>query len=247
MSVSDIIYSVAKEAALKYLTEEISMNDTIMKAAKECGYNSDMIDRICEAANHLVNEVALPKQANRYTEFELADPQRIKAAIHVTEGIASVPYAKGPQQRVVENYKIQQNKVASSEVKEDNLHEDVFQKEGSANIKKSHTLEHQIEMNKVLIGNANRADTTYLFEEFKKLAKEEGFRAASLLIDKIAGEKLPDEIIDYLKVGIADELPESALFKEASTNVYIAPDSEIIRAIDRLSVNLLKAEALNNL
>ena len=242
MSVSEIIYDVAKDAALKYLTEQVSMNDTIMKAAKECGYNSDMIDRICEAANHLVNEVALPKQANRYTEFELADPQRIKAAIHITEGVASVPHAEGPQQRIVENYQKNIAKAANEGDAQNNPNEELYHVK-----KSSHDLSDEIETNRIILGNANKADTIFVKEELKKLARTEGFHAANLLLFKLAKDKLPSEIIDYLSVNIAEDLPEDILFKTSSSQIYIAPDDELVRAINRLSINLPKMEALSAL
>lgn len=229
MSVSEVIQDISYKAAKCFITEGVSMNDTILKAAKELGLNSDTIDRICENANHLVNEIALIKQSNRYTDFELADPQRIKAAINVTEGISSVPYMKEPEPRVIEVYK-------EVPVKESN------EKTVKA-IEEDESLEEKIARKREYLGWENRKLTEAIEKRLLFLRDEYGIKTASLLFEKFA-EELPPEIKDYFDVKLYDTNIFEKFTKEASEELYFTPDDELFISLKKLAKNCKEMELL---
>lgn len=46
----------AKKASESYLKSNISLNDSIRKIASDNGFNQEQVKRICETANHNVNQ-----------------------------------------------------------------------------------------------------------------------------------------------------------------------------------------------
>ena len=63
----------AKKASESYLKSNISLNDSIRKIASDNGFNQEQVKRICETANHNVNQELFDKQADKNVYFKVAD------------------------------------------------------------------------------------------------------------------------------------------------------------------------------
>lgn len=63
----------AKKASESYLKSNTSLNDSIRKIASDNGFNQEQVKRICETANHNVNQELFDKQADKNVYFKVAD------------------------------------------------------------------------------------------------------------------------------------------------------------------------------
>jgi hypothetical protein len=68
----------AKKASNDYLNKKASLNESIKKIAHEENLNTEQIRRICEAANHTVNQHLFDTQDDKNVYFEVADVDNIE-------------------------------------------------------------------------------------------------------------------------------------------------------------------------
>lgn len=68
----------AKKASNDYINKKASLNDSIKKIAQEEKLNTEQIKRICEAANHTVNQHLFGTQDDKNVYFEVADVNNIE-------------------------------------------------------------------------------------------------------------------------------------------------------------------------
>ena len=66
-----------KTAAKEYLQHQVPLNDTITKIASANDLNKDQINRVVEFANISTHVSLFDKQAEKYVEFETAEPAKI--------------------------------------------------------------------------------------------------------------------------------------------------------------------------
>lgn len=68
----------AKKASDNYITKKASLNEAIKKIAQEERFNTEQTRRICEAANHIVNQHLFDTQDDKNVYFEVADVDNIE-------------------------------------------------------------------------------------------------------------------------------------------------------------------------
>jgi hypothetical protein len=68
----------AKKASDNYITKKASLNEAIKKIAQEEKFNTEQTRRICEAANHIVNQHLFDTQDDKNVYFEVADVNNIE-------------------------------------------------------------------------------------------------------------------------------------------------------------------------
>jgi hypothetical protein len=75
----------AKQAATDYLRDGKSLNGSITKIASDNGLNNQQIARVVEAANTDVYINLVNKSADRYVQYDVADPVVIQSNLHTTK------------------------------------------------------------------------------------------------------------------------------------------------------------------
>lgn len=68
----------AKKASNDYINKKASLNDSIKKIAQEEKLNTEQIKRICETANHTINQHLFDTQDDKNVYFEVADVNNIE-------------------------------------------------------------------------------------------------------------------------------------------------------------------------
>ncbi len=72
----DIEY-FAKKASQNYISNKTPLNESIKKYASDNGFNVEQTKRICEAANHEVNQHLFNTQEDKNIYFDIADASQI--------------------------------------------------------------------------------------------------------------------------------------------------------------------------
>lgn len=67
----------AKKASTAYLQDNTPLNTSIKKIAADNDFNLEQVKRICETANHNVNQELFDKQADKNVYFKVADSSEI--------------------------------------------------------------------------------------------------------------------------------------------------------------------------
>jgi hypothetical protein len=75
----------AKQAAIDYLKDKKSLNESIIKIASDNGLNREQIARVVEAANTDVYINLFNKSNDKYVQYEVADPAVIQSNLSNTK------------------------------------------------------------------------------------------------------------------------------------------------------------------
>ncbi len=88
MSKSELeLKMMGKTASVKYLKDNVDMNETITSMAKEARLNPHQVARICESANVFTYDELWDKNKNGNFTFKLADQEKIAESLNTTSSI----------------------------------------------------------------------------------------------------------------------------------------------------------------
>lgn len=71
------VHYFAKKASDNYIKSKIPLNDSIKKIAEENGLNDEYVRRVCETANHNVNQHLFDTQEDKNIYFKVAEAETI--------------------------------------------------------------------------------------------------------------------------------------------------------------------------
>jgi hypothetical protein len=100
--------NLANIAAEQYLKNNVALNDSIVKIAKDNALNHEQINRVVEAANTNVYVKLFNESSNKYIEFPNADSEKIASIINPPRdnSMNISDYQHEPQKQVLDNVKI---------------------------------------------------------------------------------------------------------------------------------------------
>ena len=75
---------LGKEAALRYISDNVALNDSILKTAQEKNLNRQQINRVVESANVDAYLHLIKKAEDNYVDFPLADASDIYTQMNPT-------------------------------------------------------------------------------------------------------------------------------------------------------------------
>lgn len=89
--------SIADTAAKKYIEGGMDPTKAVEKQAKEKGLTSEQTERVAHYTNQNINAALMEK--NAYTDFPLADPEKISGSSSAKEKVAFIPDVEDAQEK----------------------------------------------------------------------------------------------------------------------------------------------------
>jgi hypothetical protein len=91
------LQSVADTAAQQYLDDSTDPTAAVEKQAEKFGLTDEQTERVAHYTNQSINSALMEK--NAYTDFPLADPEKIDRSASASEKVAFVPQVEDPQEK----------------------------------------------------------------------------------------------------------------------------------------------------
>lgn len=77
--------TLAHRAGDAFIASGINLSDSVIKIASDNNLSREQIRRVCEFANHYVNEYMLKNASNRFFEFPLADSNNVISSLNIVD------------------------------------------------------------------------------------------------------------------------------------------------------------------